>query len=741
MKSALFAVLLLSWATPANAQLEQLPIFGNDWYVAPSPDPERVRVENGLSLRFRGLVEIPYPAGCSVFAKSPYVIDENASLRLGFRRGKVETDSLDFRYGFAALAGETRIILFHHLAPGWNGSRGWTLHRTTRDASGKSELQEQSVFHLRDELIASYPSKFSLPTYFDNPESLQVELSSKGLKVTRNGESRMLAFEFAGEVEVVFFVSSDFHPVQLDFEVTELTIAGKPADRQPQVGPGSYLASSDIVRRIKTLRPVEEFDPSKAVQESTEDTNLLGVTLRGSWPTSRWYEYLDESKKIGYNTISLDIPWGEVEREPGVFDFKRFDDAIAYATNRGYFLQLKPWWVRCSYPIWVSPALEQQCHPADGETWAPQLAFADPDLTARIARYCAEIAKRYRGYPNIVYTPVCGPSAEMEYSHGQFCDYGPAATARFAQWLMTKYDTIAQLNQAWGTDHAVFADARAPYLGHSAKRALPDLDPAFLDFMAFREDMLKELMTQIHTAMKAADPDCRLGIQVGRTHDGPMVAKRATPGIHYWAQPYEWIIADPQPQQRTDSAGYIIDFIRAGNKTPGVEQTTYESYADDPAAFWEFTWQTWQHGGPLMLIANCAPHSDANGIHISRRCAEQIRKVSQFDPPKTALFVSKWELYAWQAGERWLDCRKAYNRLTHNGEQVIDVINGDMLDNVPGLLDRYDRIVVPYGDVVDERERAALAAHANKLVIESPAIFAQTILRDAFPETTSHNSK
>jgi hypothetical protein len=192
MRLLICSVLAMSWATPANAQLEQLPVFGDDWYVAPSPDPERVRVENGLSLRFRGLVEVPYPADCSVFSKSPYVIDENASLRLGFQRGKVETDSCDFRYGLAALSGETRIVLFHHLTPGWNGTRGWTLHRTTRDAGGKPEMQEQSVFHLRDELIASYPSKFSMPTFFDNPESLQVELSSKGLKVTRNGESRMI---------------------------------------------------------------------------------------------------------------------------------------------------------------------------------------------------------------------------------------------------------------------------------------------------------------------------------------------------------------------------------------------------------------------------------------------------------------------------------------------------------------------------------------------------------------------
>jgi len=729
MRFAVGVASVLVYAVPASGQLEKLPAFGDHWYVAPSPDPERLEVENGQTFRIHGLVEVPYPASCSAFAKSSYLVDESSTLRLGFKRGKVETDSFHFRYGFAVVSRGTRIVLYHHLAPSWQGERGWNLQRTTRDTDGKVETRHQTVFHLRDELIASYPSKFSMPTFFDTPEVVQLDVSSKGLKVTRNGASRTVAFEIGGEVEVAFFVSGDFHPIHLDFEITELTVVGTPGDKQLQLGPGSYLASANIVKGLKELPPVERFDPSKAVRETTKDTNLLGVTLRGSWPTNRWYEFINESRAIGYNTISLDLPWGQVEREPGVFDFKRFDDAIAYAANRGYFLQLKPWWVRCSYPIWVSPALEQECHPAEGKTWAPQLTFADPELSARIARYSGEIARRYKGYPNVFYTPVCGPSAEMEYSHGQYCDYGPAATARFARWLKKKYVKIATLNQAWGSEHADFSAAKAPHLGNKAKRELPDLDPAFFDFMAFREDMLKELMTQIYAAMKAADPDCQLGIQVGRTHDGPMLTKRGTPGIHYWAKPYEWIIADPQPQRRTDSAGYIVDFIRAGNKIPSVEQTTYQSYADDPAVFWEFTWQVWQHGGPLMLIANCAPHSDVEGIRTSRRSAEQIANIAKFDPPKTAMFVSKWELYAWYAGDRWFDCRQAYKRLTDDSKLVIDVINGDMINNMPGLLDRYDKIVVPFADVIDEVEQAALAAHADKLVIESPKVFARTVLR------------
>ncbi len=624
---------------------------------------------------------------------------------------------------------QSRFCCTINLPPSGNGDRGWILQRTVRSASGEPNLDQQTIFDLRDELIASYPTKFSLPTFFDNPEKLEVELSSSELRVTRNGVSRTLACDMSGEYEVAFFVSGAFHPVNLDLEITALTADGVPGQKKPRFSPGSYLASVNIVRMLKDVPPVEKYDPAKAVNATIHDTNLLGVTLRGAWPAKRWYDFVDQSRGIGYNTISLDIPWGQVERRPGEFDFARFDALVAYAANRGYYLQLKPWWVRCSYPMWICPNLEQECHPAEGKTWAPQLTFADPELTERIDRYCAEIARHFRGYPNIVYTPVCGPSAEMEYSHAQYCDYGPAATKRFADWLQKKYGTIAMLNRVWGSGYDDFAAAQAPHLGNKAKRNLPDLDPAYLDFMAFREDMLSELTTSLYTAMKAADPQCQLGIQVGRTHDGPLLAKRGTPGIHFWARPYEWIISDPQPQKRTDSAGYIVDFIRSGNKIPGVEQTTYESYVDDPAAFWEFTWQVWQHGAPLMLIANCVPHSDDQGIHTSRKCAEQVGKVAKFDRPKTAMFLSKWELYAWHEGQRWLDLRNAYNRLTNSGNRAIDVVNGDIIQNLPGLLDHYDTIVVPYGDVIDEHEKAALDAHVDKLIIESPQIYAKTILK------------
>jgi len=97
MRHVMLAAVVLLLASPASAQSGQPQEFGSDWHVAPSPDPERLRIESGQTLRIRGLLEVPYPAACSTFAKTSYLIDEKSFLRLALERGKVETDSFHFR--------------------------------------------------------------------------------------------------------------------------------------------------------------------------------------------------------------------------------------------------------------------------------------------------------------------------------------------------------------------------------------------------------------------------------------------------------------------------------------------------------------------------------------------------------------------------------------------------------------------------------------------------------------------
>ena len=91
MRTWICATLVLLCPSAASAQMSQLPVFADDWYVLPSPDPERVDVRCGQSLRIHGLVEIPDPASWGAVANTSSVVDESSTLRLGLERGKVTT--------------------------------------------------------------------------------------------------------------------------------------------------------------------------------------------------------------------------------------------------------------------------------------------------------------------------------------------------------------------------------------------------------------------------------------------------------------------------------------------------------------------------------------------------------------------------------------------------------------------------------------------------------------------------
>ena len=162
------------------------------------------------------------------------------------------------------------MVLAHHLAPGWNGDRGWTLQRTVR--SGRpAELGSADDLRSARRVDCQLSDKVLDADLFDNPENLTLELSSKGLQITRNGVSKTVACEIRGEYEVVFFVAGDFHPVNLDFEITELTAVGTPGQKEPQIGVSGYLASVNIVNTLKDMPPVEEYDPAKAVKTTLDE--------------------------------------------------------------------------------------------------------------------------------------------------------------------------------------------------------------------------------------------------------------------------------------------------------------------------------------------------------------------------------------------------------------------------------------------------------------------------------------
>ncbi len=83
--------------------------------------------------------------------------------------------------------------------------------------------------------------------------------------------------------------------------------------------------------------------------------------------------------------------------------------------------------------------------------------------------------------------------------------YGPSAQAEFHRFLAGNYQTIAALNEAWGTDYAAF-DAIEPPPDRFAKTDR-EITPLVAEFERFIENGYIDYLKLVYGSIKAGDPD------------------------------------------------------------------------------------------------------------------------------------------------------------------------------------------------------------------------------------------
>jgi hypothetical protein len=512
-------------------------------------------------------------------------------------------------------------------------------------------------------------------------------------------------------------------PVEAGF--AQLKIAGDPDGDLPDA-PIDALWETDqptYWRGDGQLRP-----EATAQVRAKHQGSQLAMVLRSGWPRETIRQFIDWSAEKGVNCVALDIPWRDVERRPGQFDFSRYDGIVNYAVNRGLFVQLKPWWIRRSYPDWISPDLEQSAIGPGQHLKLQELTFAHDGLNERIARFVGEVAGHYRGYPVTCYTPVGATAAELEYSYSDYRDGSRWAQTQFRLWLQRRYASIDALDRAWGTSHTHW-DAVMPPDELKPPAGQPDLRAQVLDWFAYREWSIKQLVDRMAAAVKTADPDAVLAIQMGRILDGPKCPNRGTVGAFYWAGAADMFIADPQPKDG-DLMGYIVDTIRTGGKRAGMELDAPARFEISLDHYTGNTRECWRHGGLWSSWANWAPGEleQPEIVKIARDSAAALAESHQVTQPQLAMYVSKWDLYCYHDGQRWREYRDAYRDLTDNGKQIIDVLSDDMLLANPKLLDRYARIEVPYADCIDQCVGKMLSAYPDQTKVHRPESYGKHLL-------------
>ncbi|MDR1450406.1 MAG: beta-galactosidase [Propionibacteriaceae bacterium] len=169
------------------------------------------------------------------------------------------------------------------------------------------------------------------------------------------------------------------------------------------------------------------------------------------WPEAVWAEDFRLMEEAGVNLVTVGVfAWARLQPAPGRWDFGWLDRVLDGLAEHRIAVCLAT--ATASPPPWLTAAHpEIQLVRADGvrlshgsrQGWCPSSA-AYKDAALELAE---QVAGRYAGHPALALWHI---SNELG-CHNPVC-YCDESAARFRVWLEDRYETVENLNLAWGTD-------------------------------------------------------------------------------------------------------------------------------------------------------------------------------------------------------------------------------------------------------------------------------------------------
>jgi beta-galactosidase len=168
------------------------------------------------------------------------------------------------------------------------------------------------------------------------------------------------------------------------------------------------------------------------------------------WPKDIWLEDAKLMREVGVNLVSLAIfSWAKLEPRPGDYNFGWLDEVINLLHQHGVFVNLAT--ATASPPAWLSRKYPESL-PVDANGMRFKHGSRQhycPNSTAYVShgtQLVTALAARYAKHPAVVMWHI-----NNEYGcHVSEC-YCEVCEARFREWLKTRYASLDELNEAWGT--------------------------------------------------------------------------------------------------------------------------------------------------------------------------------------------------------------------------------------------------------------------------------------------------
>lgn len=166
------------------------------------------------------------------------------------------------------------------------------------------------------------------------------------------------------------------------------------------------------------------------------------------WDESQWERDFKRMHELGFEfTHFAEFAWAQLEPEEGRFDFAWLDKAIGLAAK--YDLKVVLCTSTATPPVWLSRKypeilLRQENGIVLDHGARQHASFASPVYRKLAFRMIEQLARRYGQDARVV-------GWQLDNEPAVQFDYNPAAEEGFRAYLRNKYQSITQLNQAWGT--------------------------------------------------------------------------------------------------------------------------------------------------------------------------------------------------------------------------------------------------------------------------------------------------
>ena len=234
----------------------------------------------------------------------------------------------------------------------------------------------------------------------------------------------------------------------------------------------------------------------------------------------KWGKILDDSKAMGFTTISIYIPWEIHEIERGKFDFsgnKDIDTFLTMIEDRDMNIVVRPgpqinseltWF---GYPLRILADPELQALNAQGTKAVltqvprpiPAVSYAVDKFFDETALWydaiCSILAKHAHPRGRLVAAQVDNEMAFFFHGNAYACDFHPAAIKKFQALLKGKYGSLEELNKTYRQNFSSFDEVDAPRQFRATKK---EEIPYYTDWIEYREMYLINSIDRLAKMMR-----------------------------------------------------------------------------------------------------------------------------------------------------------------------------------------------------------------------------------------------